>query len=43
MRVTDTGGFRYPYVVDLSWAAFKLLADPSESAIDVTVEVLARP
>lgn len=43
VRVTDTGGFKYPYVVDLSQAAFKLLADPGEHMIDVTVEVISTP
>lgn len=43
VKVTDTGGFSYPLVVDLSQAAFRLLAGPNDSLIDVTVEVLATP
>lgn len=43
VKVTDTGGFRYPLVVDLSQAAMRLLSGPHESTIDVTVEVIAAP
>lgn len=38
VRVTDRGAFRYPIVVDLSYAAFRSLADPSDGVIRVTVE-----
>jgi hypothetical protein len=40
VRVTDRGGFRYPIVVDLSYAAFCRLADPDDGAIRVTVDPL---
>ncbi|MCL5959324.1 MAG: septal ring lytic transglycosylase RlpA family protein [Chloroflexi bacterium] len=38
VRVTDTGAFRHPIIVDLSWAAFGKLADRDEGTIQVTVE-----
>ena len=38
VRVADRGAFRYPIVVDLSYAAFARLADPAEGAIRVTVQ-----
>jgi rare lipoprotein A len=40
VRVTDTGAFRYPIVVDLSWAAFKQIANPDSGVVEVTVETL---
>ena len=40
VRVTDTGTFRYPIVVDLSKAAFALLAKPEVGRIQVQVEVV---
>ena len=42
VRVTDTGAFRYPIVVDLSWAAFKKLAHPDRGVIEVLVQPLHR-
>jgi hypothetical protein len=38
VRVTDRGGFRYPIVLDLSYAAFGRLADPGRGVIPVRVE-----
>ena len=38
VRVTDTGAFRHPIVVDLSWAAFRKLADPGRGVIEVLVQ-----
>ncbi len=38
--VKDTGGFRYPIVVDMSLAAFSKLSDPKYGRIPVAVEVL---
>jgi rare lipoprotein A (peptidoglycan hydrolase) len=38
VQVTDRGGFRYPDIVDLSYAAFAQIADPSEGVIGVRVE-----
>jgi len=38
VRVTDHGAFRYPNVVDLSYAAFSQLASPSTGVIGVRVE-----
>jgi len=40
VRVTDTGAFTYPVIVDLSWAAFRQLANPGLGVLDVTVERL---
>lgn len=40
VRVTDRGAFRYPNVVDLSYAAFALLGDPAMGVIRVRVEPL---
>lgn len=40
VRVTDTGAFHYPIIVDLSWAAFGKIADPSAGTIEVVVEPL---
>ena len=40
VRVTDTGAFRHPIIVDLSWAAFSKLADPAYGVIEVIVEPL---
>ncbi len=38
--VKDTGDFKYPIVVDLSFAAFGKLADPREGVMDVSVEIV---
>jgi hypothetical protein len=38
VRVTDRGGFSYPIVVDLSYAAFSRLADPGRGVIPIRVE-----
>ena len=38
VRVTDTGAFWYPHILDLSWAAFSRLANPAEGRILVVVE-----
>ncbi len=38
VQVTDRGAFRYPDIVDLSYAAFARLADPSTGVISVRVE-----
>ncbi|HLH74335.1 MAG TPA: RlpA-like double-psi beta-barrel domain-containing protein [Chloroflexota bacterium] len=38
--VTDRGGFRYPDLLDLSYAAFARLADPSIGVIGIQVEAL---
>ncbi len=38
VQVTDRGAFRYPNIVDLSYAAFAQLADPSMGVIGVRVE-----
>jgi rare lipoprotein A len=38
VRVTDRGAFRMPIVVDLSYAAFSRLADPTSGVIGVVVE-----
>ncbi|MCL5026266.1 MAG: septal ring lytic transglycosylase RlpA family protein [Chloroflexi bacterium] len=38
--VKDTGGFRFPIVADLSFAAFGKLADPKVGRIPAVVEVL---
>jgi rare lipoprotein A len=38
VRVTDRGGFGYPIVLDLSYAAFSQLADPGRGRIPVRVE-----
>ncbi|TAK25350.1 MAG: hypothetical protein EPO26_02955 [Chloroflexota bacterium] len=38
VRVTDRGAFRMPIVVDLSYAAFSSLADPSDGVIRIVVE-----
>ena len=38
VRVTDHGAFRYPDIVDLSYAAFGELASPSSGVIGVRVE-----
>lgn len=40
VRVTDRGGFYYPIVLDLSYAAFGQLASPSTGVIPVRVEVI---
>ncbi|MCL5074562.1 MAG: septal ring lytic transglycosylase RlpA family protein [Chloroflexi bacterium] len=40
VRVTDTGAFRPPIIVDLSWAAFAQLADPRLGILNVIVELL---
>ena len=40
VRVTDTGAFTYPILVDLSWAAFCELGNPAQGVIEVTIERL---
>lgn len=40
VKVSDTGAFRHPIVVDLSWAAFRRLANPDHGVIEVAVELL---
>ena len=40
VRVSDTGAFRSPIVVDLSWAAFAKLGDPDDGVMEVHVEPL---
>lgn len=42
VRVTDTGAFRYPIIVDLSWAAFRKLDNPGRGVINVLVQPLHR-
>lgn len=42
VRVTDRGAFRYPIIVDLSWAAFSHFADPSSGVVPVRVEPVTR-
>jgi rare lipoprotein A len=41
VQVTDRGAFRYPDIVDLSYAAFSELANPSEGVIAVRVEPMS--
>lgn len=43
VKVTDTGGFKYPRIVDLSFGAFKKIAKPSTGVINVKVELLQLP
>ena len=43
VRVTDRGGFRYPNICDLSYAAFSQLADPATGVIGVKVEIVSGP
>jgi rare lipoprotein A len=43
VRVTDRGGFRYPDICDLSYAAFSQLADPATGVIGVKVEIVSGP
>lgn len=38
VRITDTGAFRSPIIVDLSWAAFKKLGNPAAGVLQVVVE-----
>ena len=38
VRVTDTGAFGWPIVVDLSYAAFARLADPSQGRMNVSIQ-----
>lgn len=40
VRVTDTGAFKSPLIVDLSWAAFVQLGREGEGVHPVTVELL---
>ncbi len=40
VRVSDTGAFRHPVIIDLSWAAFREIANPSSGVVNVTVEPL---
>lgn len=37
VRVTDTGAFRWPIVVDLSYAAFSELGDPAWGRLNVSI------
>lgn len=43
VRVTDTGAFREPFLVDLSYAAFRAIDDPAEGWVNATVELLSGP
>lgn len=43
VRVTDTGAFREPFLVDLSYAAFRSIDDPSAGWVNATVELLSGP
>jgi hypothetical protein len=43
VQVTDRGAFRYPDIVDLSYAAFAQLADPATGTIAVRVEPVSGP
>jgi|GEM_PF-2842214 len=43
VKVTDHGAFRYPNVLDMSYAAFSQLADPSSGVIGVRVELVTSP
>jgi hypothetical protein len=43
VQVTDRGAFRYPDIVDLSYAAFSQLADPGSGVIAVRVEPVSGP
>lgn len=43
VRVNDTGGFRAPYIVDLSWAAHQKLTGGAASTVPVVVEVVSGP
>ncbi|MCL4535920.1 MAG: septal ring lytic transglycosylase RlpA family protein [Bacteroidetes bacterium] len=43
VRVNDTGGFRAPFIVDLSWAAFQKLTGGGSGSVAVTVEVVPGP
>lgn len=43
VQVTDRGAFRYPDIVDLSYAAFSMLADPGAGVIGVRVEPVSGP
>jgi len=38
VQVTDHGGFRYPDILDLSYAAFSQLGNPAEGVIAIRVE-----
>jgi len=40
VRVNNTGGFKYPLLVDLSYAAFAKLAHPDTGVLSVSVEVV---
>ncbi len=40
VRVADRGAFRYPVLVDLSWAAFGKLGLPAEGVIEVSIQPL---
>lgn len=40
VRVTDRGAFRYPILVDLSWAAFGELGLPAEGVIKISVRAV---
>ena len=43
VEVTDHGAFRYPNVLDMSYAAFSQLAAPSSGVIGVRVEPVGAP
>jgi hypothetical protein len=43
VQVRDRGAFRYPDIVDLSYAAFSQLADPATGTIAVRVEPVSGP
>ncbi|MCL5958135.1 MAG: SH3 domain-containing protein [Chloroflexi bacterium] len=40
VQVRDTGGFSYPFVIDLSAGAFSLLADLDEGVLNVEIQRL---
>ena len=40
VRVNNTGGFRYPILADLSYAAFSQISHPDAGLIPVTIEVM---
>jgi hypothetical protein len=42
VRVTDTGGFTWPIVIDLSWGAFNALGDPAAGRLSVSLQPVER-
>jgi len=40
VRVTDTGGFGWPVVIDLSYAAFSQLASPADGTIQISIQAV---